>query len=43
MPTADPRAKDLIGKRIGTPEFQMTAPVWIRGILSEHYGRRSTA
>ena len=30
--------KDLIGKRIGTPEFQMTAPVWIRGILSDVYG-----
>ncbi len=32
------KPKDLIGKRIGTPEFQMTAPVWIRGILDEHYG-----
>jgi 4,5-dihydroxyphthalate decarboxylase len=30
--------KDLIGKKIGVPEFQMTAPVWIRGILSDHYG-----
>jgi len=29
--------KDLIGKRIGNPEYQMTAPVWIRGILSDHY------
>ncbi len=30
--------KDLIGKKIGVPEFQMTAPVWIRGILDEFHG-----
>lgn len=29
--------KDLIGKRVGNPEYQMTAPVWIRGILSDEY------
>src|SRR5215469_1916446 len=29
--------KDLAGKRIGNPEYQMTAPVWIRGIMSDEY------
>jgi 4,5-dihydroxyphthalate decarboxylase len=30
--------KELVGKRVGTPEFQMTAPAWIRGILQDEYG-----
>jgi 4,5-dihydroxyphthalate decarboxylase len=30
--------KDLIGKRVGNPEYQLTAGVWIRGILSDDYG-----
>ena len=30
--------KDLIGKRVGTGEYQLTAPVWIRGILQDEYG-----
>jgi len=30
--------RDLIGRRMGVPEYQMTAPVWIRGILQDEYG-----
>ena len=29
--------RDLIGKRVGNPEYQMTAPAWIRGILQDEY------
>jgi 4,5-dihydroxyphthalate decarboxylase len=35
--------KELAGKKIGTPEYQMTAPVWIRGILSDDYGVKPDA
>jgi 4,5-dihydroxyphthalate decarboxylase len=29
---------DLVGRVVGIPEYQMTAAVWIRGILAEHHG-----
>jgi hypothetical protein len=32
------KPSDLQGKRVGSPEFQLTACVWIRGILAEHHG-----
>lgn len=28
---------ELAGRRVGVPEFQMTAPVWERGILEDEY------
>lgn len=32
------KPEDLQGGKIGTPEYQMTACVWMRGILEEFYG-----
>lgn len=29
---------DLVGRVVGVPEYQLTANVWIRGILADHYG-----
>jgi 4,5-dihydroxyphthalate decarboxylase len=29
---------DLVGRVVGTPEFQLTACVWIRGILADRHG-----
>lgn len=30
--------KDLIGREVGVPEYQMTAALWARGILEDEYG-----
>jgi 4,5-dihydroxyphthalate decarboxylase len=32
------RPEDLRGRVVGTPEWQLTAGVWIRGILADHHG-----
>jgi 4,5-dihydroxyphthalate decarboxylase len=36
------KPQELKGRRVGVPEYQMTAPVWIRGILSDEYGIKVT-
>jgi 4,5-dihydroxyphthalate decarboxylase len=33
-------ARDLVGRRIGTPEYQLTANVWARAILEDDFGVR---
>jgi 4,5-dihydroxyphthalate decarboxylase len=33
--------EDLRGRKIGVPEYQLTANVWARGLLSDEYGVRS--
>ncbi len=32
------KPQDLIGKIVGVPEYQMTAAMWIRGILQDEHG-----
>jgi hypothetical protein len=35
------KPEDFKGKKVGTPEYAMTAGVWIRGFFSDDYGVRA--
>ena len=37
-PSGIARPEDLAGRTVGLAEYQLTANVWIRGILAEHHG-----
>jgi 4,5-dihydroxyphthalate decarboxylase len=34
--------KDLVGRRVGVPEYQQTSAIWARGVLEDFYGIAAT-